>query len=85
MALRPGVVRSLRRTLTLRIPAHVVSRCHPRGQAAGALAVAGLRVHGSPDAASGSPTQTASGKAGQPAARVTVHGADGEDLGRPDK
>ncbi len=81
--LRPGVVRSLRRTLALRVPAHVVSRCHPDSQAAGALAAAGLRVHGSPDAASVSPSQTPSSKSGQPTARVSVHGGNGEGgLGR---
>ena len=77
--LRPGVVRSLRRTLALRIPAHVVSRCHPHSQAAGDLAAAGLRVHGSPDAASVSPSQTPTSKSGQPTARVIVHGADGAE------
>ena len=81
MELRAGVVRALRRTLTLRVPAHVISRCHLHSQAAAVLADAGLRVHGSPDTAgaspaktpSGSPAQTPSSKTGQAAARVTVH------------
>ena len=82
--LRPSVVRSLRRTLALRVPAHVVSRRHPHVEAAGALAAAGLRVHGCPDPASVSPAHTPSAKAGQPAARVNVHSADGVESLRSD-
>ena len=78
MALRPGVVRALRRTLALQVQAHVVSRCHLRSQAADSLAATGLRVQGRPDVAPASPAQPqpSSSRSGQPAMRIAVHGAE---------